>query len=72
MLETIVELADVTYKFEIEQMFYEGDEVTFTVYVKQGDDWLPVKTITRKARYNRDYGVYFLYKGYAISNYEFE
>ena len=43
--------------------FYEGDIVTLNV---------GGKVIRRKARYNKQYGVYVMIKGYAFSNYDFD
>lgn len=43
--------------------FYEGDVVTLVV---------DGKVIRRKARYNKQYGVYVMIKGYAFSNYDFD
>lgn len=68
MYEAVIELPGFTYRFVTDSSFYEGDEVTFTVY--KDDECLG--TFTRRARYNSQYGVYFSFRGYAISDYDFQ
>lgn len=68
MYEAIIELPGRTYKFTTETEFYEGDEVTFTAY----ENDVEIGTFTRRARYNTQYGVYFSFRGYAISKYDFQ